>query len=104
MAKPIVSVVGNQGNYQSLSPVASKILWSGSAFTAPSNEQLKAGSTPPMPITGASNAPYVHSFLNKAANSGAQFRVALTNYLYGLGQIVDCRDVREKPRVSSNVA
>jgi hypothetical protein len=79
MAKPIVSVVGNIGRYQPVSPlpippVLNKVLWSGSAFTAA--EQLQGSN---MPITQPSNAPYAFSFLNKAA-SAPQFRVALTDY------------------------
>jgi hypothetical protein len=83
MTKPIVSVVGNLGNYQSPSPILDKLIWSGSvvppAFVAA--EQLSGAS---MPISAYGNAPYVNSFLNLAA-AAPQFRVALSNYTYTLG-------------------
>ncbi|MDR1045639.1 MAG: hypothetical protein LBP33_11060 [Candidatus Adiutrix sp.] len=82
MSKPIISVVGTLGNYSSNIPTLSKILWSNSTFIA--DEYLDANSSPAMPISSASNAPYVFSFLDEAA-SQPQFRVSLSNYSYTLG-------------------
>ena len=67
MTRPIISVVGNLGNYRINIPTLSKII-GGGTFTAPLSEQLKAGSTPQMPIPNSSNAPYVFSLI---LNGGA---------------------------------
>ncbi|MDR1036724.1 MAG: hypothetical protein LBT40_09165, partial [Deltaproteobacteria bacterium] len=56
--------IGNMGNYRNQYATLSKILDSGTAWSCPLGEQLSASSTPPMPITGQGNMPYVNHFKN----------------------------------------
>ena len=80
--EPMVFVVGNTGNYMGSIPVMSKILWTGTEFTAEPAEQLREGAG--MPINRSGNAPYVFSFLNEAAED-SPLRIALTDYDYTIG-------------------
>jgi len=78
MTKPLISIVGSPGNYQSGNrPALIKIIWSGMDFTAPVTERLEGAA---MPIGASGNAARAFSFINRAA-AGAQFRVALADYV-----------------------
>lgn len=81
MPKPIITAVGNQGNYQAPGPVMSKIVWSNSTFTAPGTEQLKGNDLPSAITSGSS--PYVYSFINPDVVNAPQFRISLNNYTMG---------------------
>ena len=78
----IISVVGNVGGYQTQNVVLNKIIWSDSVGAFTVSAQLPTGAG--LPISSSAPSPYVFSFFNQAA-SGAQPRVALTDYTYTLG-------------------